>query len=57
MIDLAILGVKILFFGGLYILRQMLFKRRIRLEHIAITLVLALYTKPVVEDVIVGWVV
>jgi hypothetical protein len=50
MTDVAISLLKLLIFVGIYLIRQRLCKKRIRPEHIAITLILALYTKPVIED-------
>lgn len=54
MSDLIILGVKLCLFSGLYLLRQRLCNKKIRLEHIVITLILALYTKPIIEDAFIG---
>ena len=44
------LCIKALVFLALYLLRQGIFRKKIRLQHIMLTMVLALYTKPILED-------
>lgn len=50
-----LLCAKVIILLFLYLVRQRICKKKVRLEHIVITLILALYTKPIIEDIVMGW--